>query len=46
MTVCYSDTDNHLNQVSSILTGYVLLNGENENSYHKGIPTTMLVRKW
>lgn len=46
MTVCYSDTDNHLNQVPSILTGYVLVNGENENSCHKGIPTTVLVRKW
>lgn len=27
MTVCYSDTDNHLNQVPGFLTGYVLVNG-------------------
>lgn len=27
MTGCYSDTDNHLNQVPSVLTGYALVNG-------------------
>lgn len=28
MTVCHSDTDNHLNQAPRILTGYVLVNEE------------------
>lgn len=45
MTLCYSDADNHLNQVASILTGFVLVNGENENECHEGILTTVLVRK-
>lgn len=28
MTVCHSDTDNHLNQAPRILTGYALVNEE------------------